>query len=317
MSNEASNLFATGFLSGFFDVVATMVSPDTSFELDTAAPLDADSLATLLEHNGGVLQTTIQEGGAIALLLPAFTAYAIAKAFMGEGPEPQDPVAASDCEHLKEVYDPFLGAGAGFFKEKYGKVISLRNMRVREGGPAAAQGIKEFIGDHAVRADFHYSIPPDIQGQGALLFTANLSEIIPEEAVLKASTEGGQALDQSELDDILGNVGIPKAAPAPKSNADEHRSGGHSTFVPPNLDMVLDIRLVVKARLGRVEMPIAEILALGPGSIIEVGHMVDEPIELLVNDKLIARGDVVVVDEKFGLRITEIVSTKERIESLR
>ena len=81
--------------------------------------------------------------------------------------------------------------------------------------------------------------------------------------------------------------------------------------------MVLDIRLVATARLGRIEMPISEILALGPGSIIEVGHLVDEPVELLVNDKLIARGDVVVVDEKFGLRITEIVSPRERIESLR
>ncbi|MCC6491238.1 MAG: flagellar motor switch protein FliN [Candidatus Hydrogenedentes bacterium] len=84
-----------------------------------------------------------------------------------------------------------------------------------------------------------------------------------------------------------------------------------------NLDMVLDIRLVATARLGRIEMPISEILSLGPGSIIEVGHLVDEPVELLVNDKLIARGDVVVVDEKFGLRITEIVSPRERIESLR
>jgi flagellar motor switch protein FliN/FliY len=58
-------------------------------------------------------------------------------------------------------------------------------------------------------------------------------------------------------------------------------------------------------------------MKLGPGSIIEVGHMVDEPVDLLVNGKLIARGDVVVVDEKFGLRITEIVSARERIESLR
>ena len=81
--------------------------------------------------------------------------------------------------------------------------------------------------------------------------------------------------------------------------------------------MVLDIKLVATARLGRVEMPIDEILALGQGSVIEVGHLVDEPIELLVNDKLIARGDVVVVEEKFGLRITEIVSPRERIESLR
>jgi len=80
--------------------------------------------------------------------------------------------------------------------------------------------------------------------------------------------------------------------------------------------MVLDIRLLATARLGRIEMPIGDILALGPGSILEVGHLVDEPIELLVNDKLVARGEVVVVDEKFGLRITEIVSARERIESL-
>jgi len=74
---------------------------------------------------------------------------------------------------------------------------------------------------------------------------------------------------------------------------------------------------VAMARLGRVEMPVGEILALGPGSIVDVGRLVDEPVELLVNDKLIARGDVVVVDERFGLRITEIVSPEQRIESLR
>jgi flagellar motor switch protein FliN/FliY len=81
--------------------------------------------------------------------------------------------------------------------------------------------------------------------------------------------------------------------------------------------MVLDIQLVAMARLGRIEMPIGEILNLGPGSIIEVGHLVDEPVDLFVNNKLIARGDVVVVDEKLGLRITEIISPRERIESLR
>lgn len=84
-----------------------------------------------------------------------------------------------------------------------------------------------------------------------------------------------------------------------------------------NLDMILDIRLVATARLGHVEMPISDILTLGPGSIFEVGRAVDDPVDLLVNDKLIARGEVVVVDEKFGIRITEIVSPKERIESLR
>jgi len=118
-------------------------------------------------------------------------------------------------------------------------------------------------------------------------------------------------LSNEELQDILG--GDDLSAMAEESPiVSESRSKS-----PGNIDMVLDIRLLATARLGRIEMPISEILELGPGSIVEVGHLVDEPVDLLINDKLIARGDVVVVDEKFGLRITEIISPRERIESLR
>lgn len=84
-----------------------------------------------------------------------------------------------------------------------------------------------------------------------------------------------------------------------------------------NLDLIMDVELSLVARLGQVEMPIREVLALGPGSIVEVGRSIGEPVELLVNEKLIARGEVVVVEEKFGLRITEIVSPTERVRSLR
>ena len=83
-----------------------------------------------------------------------------------------------------------------------------------------------------------------------------------------------------------------------------------------NLDVVLDLELTAAALLGGVEMQLGQILALAPGSIIEMDRPVDEPIDLLVNDKLVARGEVVVVDEKFGVRITEVVSARERIEVL-
>jgi len=83
-----------------------------------------------------------------------------------------------------------------------------------------------------------------------------------------------------------------------------------------NLGLVLDISLRAVARLGQVEMPISEILKLGPGSVIEIDRLVDEPIDLLVNDRLVARGEVVTIDEKFALRITEIISREERIRSL-
>src|SRR5690606_37860798 len=126
----------------------------------------------------------------------------------------------------------------------------------------------------------------------------------------------GDPLSPDDVNEILRDN--PEGMEAePPSRAKPLTERASTDSLTKNLDMVLDIRLVATARLGRVEMPISEILSLGPGSIIEVGHLVDEPVELLVNDKLIARGDVVVVDEKFGLRITEIISTADRIKSLR
>ena len=68
--------------------------------------------------------------------------------------------------------------------------------------------------------------------------------------------------------------------------------------------------------LGRSKMPIYDLLQLGQGSIIELDRMAGEPLSILVNQKLIARGEVVVVNEKFGIRLTDVISTKERIENL-
>ena len=119
-------------------------------------------------------------------------------------------------------------------------------------------------------------------------------------------------MDETENMEAEGSAEEVEATPVAEPMAAPDGAGQ-----PDNLDMVLDIGLTATARLGSVEMPLAEVLSLGPGSIIEVGHLVDEPVELLVNGKLIARGDVVVIDEKFGLRITEIISPRERIESLR
>lgn len=83
-----------------------------------------------------------------------------------------------------------------------------------------------------------------------------------------------------------------------------------------NLDLILDIPLVVTVELGRTKMLINDLLQLGQGSVIELTKLVGEPLEILVNDKLVARGEVVVVNEKFGVRLTDIVSPMERIENL-
>lgn len=83
-----------------------------------------------------------------------------------------------------------------------------------------------------------------------------------------------------------------------------------------DIDRLLDVTLTVSVELGRKQMQIKEILELGPGKIIELEKLAGEPVDLLVNGKLLARGEVVVVDENFGVRITELVDPKDRIKML-
>ncbi|UQZ91251.1 flagellar motor switch protein FliN [Deltaproteobacteria bacterium Smac51] len=100
--------------------------------------------------------------------------------------------------------------------------------------------------------------------------------------------------------------------------------GGH--FGPPPaaagdgasrpLDFILDIPLEISVELGRARMVINDLLQLGQGSVIELSKLAGEPLEIFVNGKLVARGEVVVVNEKFGVRVTDIVSPMERVKSL-
>jgi flagellar motor switch protein FliN len=89
-----------------------------------------------------------------------------------------------------------------------------------------------------------------------------------------------------------------------------------STGEIKSMDLILDIPLTVAVELGRSRMLINDLLQLGQGSVIELTKLVGEPLEVLVNQKLVARGEVVVVNEKFGVRLTDIVSPMERVQSM-
>jgi flagellar motor switch protein FliN/FliY len=83
------------------------------------------------------------------------------------------------------------------------------------------------------------------------------------------------------------------------------------------LDLLLDVPLEVSVELGRSRMTIQDLLALTPGSVIELDKVAGEPLDIVINDRLIARGEAVVINDKFGIRITDIISKAERIARLR
>jgi flagellar motor switch protein FliN/FliY len=84
-----------------------------------------------------------------------------------------------------------------------------------------------------------------------------------------------------------------------------------------NLELILDVPLGVSVELGRVKMPVRQLLSLTAGSVVELAKLAGEPLDVLINGRPVARGEAVMVNDKFGVRLTEIVSQKERVERLR
>ena len=149
--------------------------------------------------------------------------------------------------------------------------------------------------------------------------------------------------DMASVDDIDAAFASPAAAEAPKQKAapkedkdrvkakDMPSIAGSSVefedFNPfadikseaevRNLDILKDVELDISVELGRKELPLGDVLHLVRGSVIELDKLAGEPVEIYANGHRIAEGEVVVIDEHFGVRITNLVSTKERIESLR
>lgn len=89
-----------------------------------------------------------------------------------------------------------------------------------------------------------------------------------------------------------------------------------SQTIPRNLDFLLDVSLNVSVEVGRTRMSIQDLLQLGQGSVIELAKLAGEPLDVYINDRLVARGEAVIVNEKFGVRVTDIISQQDRLESL-
>ena len=149
-----------------------------------------------------------------------------------------------------------------------------------------------------------------------------------EEQEIKASEgaaeEGVDAVDDISWDDVQGELDQQKEMihqeasekMVPETAVPSGTGAGAKVDVPANIEFILDIPLQVTAELGRSKMVINDLLQLGQGSVIELAKLAGEPLDVFVNGKLVARGEAVVVNEKFGIRLTDIISPAERIKQL-
>ena len=217
--------------------------------------------------------------------------------------EPVDPAIAftdGHMEALHELFRQFAGLAASTCKAKYGGEVEFAL------DPAEASS--EF--QPAASAVWEFSSATITAIRWTLLLDANL------QAALQSArdAQGAQAAQASTP-----ATSAPKtepAQPSAKPSAPASATASELAANAANLDLLLDVMLGATLRFGQKDMLLRDILELRPGSVVELNRRIQEPAELLVSGRVIARGEVVIVDGSYGLRITDITQPQQRLESV-
>ena len=254
-------------------------APHTWQELSPAATQAL--LASLKENSIGIQFEVAQRlSGNQGFVLSRKDAVRLAQLLLAE-PEDGNSVMSDDHrDALGELFRQFAGAAASALKGLVGGEVSFKWL-----------GLDPFPGEPTVQAGIQWTSP----GLTPLTLILDLSTALVT-ALNPVTPLAARPLE----------LPAPTLPPAPLAQTRD-----------PKLELLMDVELDVTLRFGERQMPLRDILELSAGSVVELNQYVQDPVELLVGKKVIARGEVVVVDGSYGLRVMEIVSPMERIESLR
>jgi flagellar motor switch protein FliN/FliY len=254
-------------------------APHTWQELSPQAT--REMLASLKENSISIQFEAAQHlSGSQGFVLSKKDAVRLAQLLLAE-PEDGSSVLSDDHrDAIGELFRQFAGAAASSLKGLAGGEVNFKWL-----------GLDPFAGEPAVQTGIQWTSP----GLTPLTLVAELGSGLAAE-LNPVTPPAAQALE----------LPAPTPPPAPLGKARD-----------PKLELLMDVELDVTLRFGERQMVLHDILDLSAGSVVELNQYVHDPVELLVGKKVIARGEVVVVDGSYGLRVIEIVSPMERIESLR
>ncbi|WP_029952168.1 flagellar motor switch protein FliN [Hippea sp. KM1] len=302
--DNSSNQEVNGDVKTLFDLLNASIEEvmKTAFSLEVVSKFIDLSIVgkddISLDDKVLVEVDVSNEGGGATLFLllnKKFASILSDLMLMGPG-QAKDDLEPEDLDALKELFSQVFGQLSTQVKESLSPLISFD---VKQ----ATKEVVQLEGDSFYKTQYDIAIP-------------NVENDIVEVVSPKDALEGVFAQHEEET---------PEQEPVeiPFKDVEEEPlrpSGGHagvsSAEAPKNLDLIMDIDLDVKIRIGQKNMLIKDILDLKDGSIIELDKNIEEPMDILVNGKVVAQGIVVVVGGKFGVKITHIETREERIKSL-
>jgi len=249
-------------------------------------PVLSDSLPKPItgEPFGFVSAIEGDEAGRFTVLLDESLASA---ALFGEGADQK----AGWAELLKEIAD----AASGELLAKTGRKCHVKSFEPTESESKLSRAFQLRAGDRTWWIQVHSDVRPP---------KAPVTAKVVEERKIGAA---GRTASPSASD----------FSPASSEARPPNSPAGSHSGLSAGLELLLDVELEASLRFGAREMPLGEILNLGPGDVVQLDRHIHDPVDLVVGDKIVARGEVVLINGNFGLRVTEVAEPQRRLESIR
>ncbi|MBK9795209.1 MAG: flagellar motor switch protein FliN [Holophagaceae bacterium] len=295
----------SAFAESMASVFSMLTGREFMLKSEAGEFLETSAIASLHEATAILVKANYQKGlsGTLFFTLPLKEGTMLVDLMLGgEGASAEELVGDSK-DALAETFNQVMGSANQTLSDLAGETFAIANVEILA-IPAEPAAYAEHLGQGGFQ---DLRLPTT---QDSLSTTIHL--LLPDLLLQQLKRKFG-----------LGEAPAPEPAAAPTSVAASVSAplrqapvaSGPATDAG-NLDLLLDIQLPVVVRMGQTEMMMGELLKLTPGSILELNRSADAPVELLVNGKLIAKGEVVVVDGNFAFRITEIDTRAARIRSL-
>ncbi len=291
------------------DMIGTYLGDTVSVDRQSHSAETADAIASKISGNI-VVCSFLYEGslnGKSLLLFTEKDACKVGGTMVGE-PEASE-FSELIMDAFKEICNTIVGNLNTGLSNELGMTVSIKDMEMEMKEFSSAL-LVEKIGESDLNGLITYSLKIGEDDPTACwqIFSKELIESINSPAETAEPTPAPKSAPAAAQPATQ-----PQAAPVEFEPLAQETT---RTSAPANLDLIMDIGLEIRVELGRTNMKIRDILNLGGGSVVELDKLAGEPVDLLVNDVIFAKGEVVVIDENFGVRITEILTLQERIKTL-
>lgn len=304
--SEALERYATHAFNGASQVFSSLCGRAVLVTFDRLTPGPLSILPPLLPGPwiGMHMRVTKELSGSFFLIWTETDASVLAQCILGEEASEASGLSASRLDALSETAHQIASALGSSLRVALGRPIAL------EGGsvfPAASMAeLLSMFGQEALAPIFSLArVTIEGRAVGRLMLIVSSSLLEGEGQSSLGANAGAKE----------GNVSTTQQASAPPPFAPLPQ--GEKASPSKGIDMLLDVNLQVSVELGRTRLPIRDILQLGPGSVVELDKLAGEAVDILVNDKPIAKGEVITIDDNFGVRLTSISGLADRLRTLR